>query len=85
MIEKLLSPSPGKLKGCELVFPDTVFFNTKGYPKMIVRTDREFCLTAIKNPSKLNFNSIVSEFNQIMKERKNDQNGIFSQIYHKNF
>ena len=85
MIEKLLPPNPAKLKGCELVFPDTVFFNLKGNPKMIVKTDRDFCLIAVRNQSKLQLGLIYNDFSRIIRERKKDQNGIFSLIYHKNF
>jgi len=29
-MEHLISPTPNKVKGCELIFPDTVWFNAKG-------------------------------------------------------
>lgn len=52
---------------------------------MIIKTDKDFCLVAVKAQSKLNITAINNEFKKIVKERKSDQNGIFSLIYHKNF
>ncbi len=36
-----------KIRGCELVFPDTVLFN-RGKPKLILKSDKEYCLMAIR-------------------------------------
>ena len=58
LMEHLLSPSPSKIKGCELVFPDTVWFNQKGFPYLIIRNDRDFCLMAVKSHNKLRNESI---------------------------
>ena len=46
LIEHLL-PSNDKIRGCEVVFPDTAFF-VAGKAKMIVKNDRELCLMAVR-------------------------------------
>jgi hypothetical protein len=61
-MEHLISPTPNKVKGCELVFPDTVWFNAKGTPTVIIRTDKDFCLIAIKAANKLRHEIIYQEF-----------------------
>ena len=46
LIEHLL-PCNDKIKGCELIFPDSViFFREK--PKIIVKSDRDQCLMAYR-------------------------------------
>jgi hypothetical protein len=77
-MEHLISPNPAKVKGCELVFPDTVWFNLKGTPSIIVRSDKDFCLIAVKTANKLRHEVIYQEFSEIMRKRKKDQNGVFS-------
>jgi len=42
-----------QFKGCDLIFTDTVFFH-EGKAKIIFKTDKDYCLTSIKNPVKLN-------------------------------
>ena len=46
LLEHLLPPND-MIKGCELIFPDTVFFE-KGKAKVIIRMDKEFCLQGNK-------------------------------------
>ena len=46
LMEKLLSNSD-RILGCELIFPDTVFFK-EGKPSFIIKMDREFCLICIR-------------------------------------
>jgi hypothetical protein len=84
-MEKLLPPNPALVKGCELVFPDTVFFNAKGNPSIIFKNDKDFCLVAVKTYQKLILGTIYNDFTACVRERKKDQNGVFSLIYHKNF
>lgn len=67
------------IKGCECIFPDTVFFE-KGKARLIVRHDKEFCLVGIKNSTKLNNQNIFKDFTTIVRERKKDTLGVF---YHK--
>ena len=83
-MEHLLPPNPAKFKGCELVFPDTAFFE-QGVCKFLVKNDEDHCLVMVKNPTKLSLNAIYSTFQSVIRDRRNDQNGVFSQIYHKNF
>lgn len=80
-----LLPSTEKLKGCELIFPDTVFFEN-GKPKIIIRTDRQskdkdFCLQGVKSAARLQKDSILKDFPAIYRERKKDDRGIFRQKY----
>lgn len=52
---------------------------------MIVKNDKDFCLIAVKNYQKLLLGTIYNDFTACVRERKKDQNGVFSLIYHKNF
>jgi len=72
-------PPNDHYKGCELIFPDTVFFekvkDEKGKvtarAKVIVKMDKkDFCLQAVKNPVKLNLASIYKDFSETVKNRK---------------
>jgi hypothetical protein len=56
-MEHLLPPNPAKFKGCELVFPDTAFFE-QGVCKYIIKNDEDYCLIQVKNPVKLTLNAI---------------------------
>ena len=57
-----LLPESDKVKGCELIFPDTVFFK-KGKPVIIIKSDsRDFCLQGISHPKKLSLQSIYKDF-----------------------
>lgn len=60
-MEHLLPPNPTKFKGCELIFPDTAFFED-GICKVIIKNDSDFCLTGVKNPAKLSISCIYSTF-----------------------
>lgn len=61
LMEHLLPPSPEKFKGCELIFPDTAFFEN-GCCKCIIKNDEDYCLVQVKNPAKLTLNAIKSVF-----------------------
>ena len=84
LMEHLLPPNPAKFKGCELIFPDTAIFE-QGVCKSVIKNDEEYCLIQMKNPQKLGLIAVQSQFLTVIRERRNDQNGVFSQIYHKNF
>ena len=84
LAEHLLPAMPDKFKGCEIIFPDTVFFKA-GKPKLIVRCDKDFCLTSMRNPEKLKLPAIQKDFANIFRERKRDLNGVFSLMYKKQF
>ena len=60
-MEKLLPPNPAKFKGCELIFPDTAFFE-RGECKSIIKNDEDYCLMQVKNPAKLNPLSVYTSF-----------------------
>ena len=70
LIEHLL-PFSERIKGCECIFPDTIFFKN-GKPSMIVRMDKDFCLTSVKTGSKLNLTNIMKDIQNITRERKRD-------------
>lgn len=75
-----LLPSNDKIRGCELIFPDTVLFS-KGKPKLIIKNDREYCLMAVRQMSKLNLQAIYKEFSNVVRERKKDFAGPFHKLY----
>jgi hypothetical protein len=57
-----LLPSNDKVKGCELIFPDTAFFK-KGKPVIVIKSDsRDFCLMGVRHPKKLSLPSIYKDF-----------------------
>ena len=68
LIEHLL-PFSERIKGCECIFPDTIIFKN-GKPHMIVKMDKDFCLTAIKTGSKLNLTNIMKDIQNITRDRK---------------
>jgi hypothetical protein len=60
-MQQLITASD-KVKGCELIFPDTVFFKN-GKPILVIKSDpREFCLMGIRHPKKLSLASIYKDF-----------------------
>ena len=86
-----LLPINDNFKGCELIFPETVFYN-HGKPVMFVQSDKEWCLTAIKNHHKkgadkknriFDLKSLASQLTAIFQERKKETQSVFSQIYMK--
>ena len=68
------------VKGCELIFPDTVFFEN-GKPKAIIKMDKEYCLVGTKNQVKLSLQNIYKDFTNQVRERKKDNHGIFFMRY----
>ena len=50
-------PSSDKIKGAQILFPDTVFFE-EGKPAFIARIDKEGCLVKVTQPSKLGLQEI---------------------------
>ncbi len=50
------------MRGCELIFPDTVFFKG-GKPVLLVKSDpRDFCLVGIRHAKKLSLASLYKDF-----------------------
>jgi hypothetical protein len=79
LMEHLLPPSEN-IKGCECIFPDTVFYEN-GEAKIIIKMDKDYCLTSTKNPVKLISRNINKEFYQTVRERKRHYLGIFQMKY----
>jgi len=75
-----LLPINEKIRGCELIFPDTVLFH-RGKPKVIIKNDKEYCLMPIRQLSKLNLQSIYKDFSNVVRERKKDFAGPFHKLY----
>lgn len=72
-IEHLMPPAEQEqmIKGCEILFPDTVFFE-KGKAKSIVKMDKDYCLQTITKEARLNNQNIFKEFSNTVRERKKD-------------
>jgi hypothetical protein len=79
-----LLPINEKIRGCELIFPDTVLFQ-RGKPKVIIRNDKEYCLMAVRQMSKLNLQSIYKDFSNVVRDRKKDFAGPFLKMYGNSF
>eukprot|EP00347_Sterkiella_histriomuscorum_P018862 403343887 len=75
-----LLPINEKIRGCELLFPDSVLFQ-RGKPKIILKNDKEFCLMPIRQLSKFNLQSIYKDFSNVVRERKKDFAGPFHKMY----
>lgn len=75
-----LLPSNDKIRGCEILFPDTAIF-FKGKPKIIIKNDNEHCLMAVRQITKLNLQSIYKDFSNIVRERKKDFVGIYQKMF----
>jgi len=76
-----LIASSDKVKGCELIFPDTAFFR-KGKPSIIIRSDpRDFCLMGVRNQKKLTLQSIYKDFQTVVRRRRKDYTGPFGRLY----
>jgi hypothetical protein len=56
MIEWLFA-SNDKIKGAQILFPDTVFFED-GKPSFIAKVEKEGCMQKITSPSKLGLQDI---------------------------
>lgn len=55
---------------------------------MFFKMDKHFCISAVKaanrgERNKLTNDSIYKQFSEIMKIRKDDKNGVFTQVYKK--
>lgn len=74
LMERLLAPTDA-IKGCELIFPDTAFFD-HGQLILMVKMDKDFCLQGVRNPKKLTTQILVKTFQEVIKERKREP-GIF--------
>lgn len=76
-----LLASNEKVKGCELIFPDTAFFK-RGKPTIVIKSDpRDFCLIGIRHPKKISLQSIYKEFQNVVRKRRKDFVGPFNKLY----
>jgi len=71
-----LLPTTDKIRGCEVIVPETAIF-VNGKAKYIIRNDKEHCVFAVRKKNKLNLQSIYKEFSNIVRERKKDSKPIF--------
>ena len=79
LMEHLL-PYSEKIRGCELLFPDTVFY-LNGKPKIIIKSDKEQCLVSTKSASKLSQGSLQKELTIIYRSRIKDNISLFALKY----
>jgi hypothetical protein len=83
LMQSLLATSD-KVKGCELIFPDTAFFR-KGKPVIVIRSDpRDFCLMGVTQTKKLSLQSIYKDFQNVVRRRRKDNLGPFNRLYFNN-
>lgn len=66
--------SSDKIKGAQILFPDTVFFED-GKPSFIAKVDKEGCMIKITQPSKLGLQDIRQKFSQLVRDRRKE-NGL---------
>lgn len=79
-----LLASSDKVKGCELIFPDTAFFR-KGKPVIVIKSDsKDYCLVGVRHPKKLSLQSIYKDFQNVVRRRKKDLLGPFNRFYFNN-
>lgn len=58
------------LEGCEVLFPDSLFFTEDGKPDFIAKTDKEGKILAIKDPKRLEkLQEIRKSFSDIVRKR----------------
>ena len=43
--------------------------------------DKDYCLLGVKKATKLTKDDIIKEFGTVVRERKRDEEGIFSRMY----
>lgn len=80
LMEMLLGPND-RVKGCEIIFPDTVLFKN-GKPIVVIKMDlRDYCIYGLRSDTKLNLQNIYKDFQNVTRERKKDVFGIFVSKY----
>jgi hypothetical protein len=66
-------PQERMIKGCQVLMPDTVFFNNEGLAEMVVSNDKEYCMA---NDQKIKLSkemhTIKVRLEDLYKERKRD-------------
>ena len=72
-----------RVKGCELIFQDTVFFKN-GEVHSLVKMDKEFCLIAQRNKKKLYLQAVLKHIQDAFAKNKKDNKGVFILKYGNN-
>jgi hypothetical protein len=75
-----LLPYSEKIRGCELLFPDTVFYSN-GKPKIFIKSDKDHCLVSTKSMSKLAVGSLQKELTVIYRSRIKDNINLLTLKY----
>lgn len=79
-----MSPPPEQdhiYKGCEIIFPDTAFFNASGVCELIVKIDKERCIKKIRNKDKYTPDAIHHAFVEAVWQRFRETEGHFELKY----
>ena len=69
IIQHLISPT-NDFKGCEINFPECVFFSKSGKPSFMVKNDKDGWLTAITQESSLQIYKIRRNLANTIRNRK---------------
>lgn len=77
-----LLPANDKVSGCQVFFPDTVFFRG-AKPEIIIKSNPrdKYCLVGTRQPKKLALQSIYKDFQNVVRRRKKDFIGPFGRVY----
>ena len=67
----MLCPPNDQFHGCELLFTDTAFFDSKqGKASEIILTNKEGFISSIKSEKRLKFLAIQTHFSEVVRERR---------------
>ena len=70
LMQMLCAPTE-QFQGCEILFPETVFFDSKlGKASEFIKTNNEGYLISIKSEKRLNLLGIKESFKKIMRKRR---------------
>lgn len=58
------------IKGCQVIFPDTVFFLKDGRIDCLIQSDKDWCLSYLIEQKKLNLLAIRKKIPEIVKTRQ---------------
>lgn len=67
----LVGPDPENVQGCQILFPDTAFFED-GKVTDIIKTDKEGFLTNVKFDARSGIQDIRTTFPTIVRERRKE-------------
>lgn len=68
-------------KGCELIFPDTAFFNNQGVCELITKLDKDLCIKKVRNKDKYQPDAIHQAFTEVVWGRFRNPEGHFEKKY----